>query len=355
MKHRYWQIAALFLALALVATYPVIRAPASYAYFGHSDAQLNMWIMAWEAHALRVDPRNFFNGNIFFPELRTIAYSEVLLGYFPLFAPILWLGGTPALAFNTVLLTSFVASGFCMYLLTRHLTGRNWPAVVAGIVYAFLPYRFVHIPQIQLEAMEWLPLAFLFLHLFVERGSPRYAAGLVVAIVFGTLCCVYYGVFMATALIIAVPLLAVIEQRAREVRKLATLAAVAAIAALILTPVFLQYVRVNRTLGLERSIEEITLRSADLDAYLSSTAPIHQALGRPLLPPPNDFLFPGVVALCLAGIGVLAVARRPVAALYLAVAACGLLASLGPRGLYGVSMYQLLYTIGPMFRGLRQV
>src|SRR5438067_1396218 len=135
--------AALFVALTVIATYPIVRAPASYAFFNHSDAQLNMWIFAWDAHALQHDPANLFNANIFYPEPRTLAYSETLLGYLPIVGPILWLHGSPALAFNTVLLFSFAASGFAMYLLTRHLTGREWPAIAAGIVYAFTPYRFV--------------------------------------------------------------------------------------------------------------------------------------------------------------------------------------------------------------------
>src|SRR5262245_34871795 len=145
--------AALFAALTLVATYPIARAPATSAFFNHSDAQLNMWILAWDAHALARDPRNLFNANIFYPEPRTLAYSETLLGYLPIAGPILWLHGSPALAFNAVLLFSFAASGFGMYLLGCHLTGRYWPAIIGGVVYAFLPYRFVHVPQIQLEAM----------------------------------------------------------------------------------------------------------------------------------------------------------------------------------------------------------
>src|SRR5881396_3763505 len=84
-------IAALFVVLTLVATYPIIRAPASYAYFDHPDAQLNMWIMAWDAHAFPTRPLDLFNTNIFYPAPRTLAYSETLLGYLPIFGPILWL------------------------------------------------------------------------------------------------------------------------------------------------------------------------------------------------------------------------------------------------------------------------
>src|SRR3954468_22266783 len=101
-RRRTTAAAALFVALTLIATYPIARAPASYAFFGHADAQLNMWILAWDARAVARDPRHLFDTNIFAPERRTLAYSETLLGDLPIAGPILWLHGSPALAFNAV-------------------------------------------------------------------------------------------------------------------------------------------------------------------------------------------------------------------------------------------------------------
>jgi len=353
-RHPTTWVFVLFVVLTLAATYPIARAPGQYAYFGHSDALLNMWIMAWDAHALRHDPLNLFNANIFFPEPRTLAYSETLLGYLPLFGPILWLHGSPVLAFNVVLLASFVASGFGMYLLARHLTGQHWPGIVAGIVYAFVPYRFVHIPQIQLEAMEWLPLSFLCLHLFIERGALKYAIALGACIVIGTLCCVYYGVFLVTALTIALPVMAIVDRRLRKARALATLAAVGCVAALLLAPVMGEYSRVHGRIGLERPLEEIASKSADVDSYLASGAPLHQALmGRPPWPP-HDYLFPGFLALILALAGAVTRRRQATMLIYAAVGVFCLAASFGPAGLMGLSVYRLLYLI-PVFHGLRQI
>jgi hypothetical protein len=359
-------VAVLFVVLTLLATYPIVSAPNRYAYFDHPDTQLNMWIMAWDAHALGHDPRQLFNANIFFPEPRTLVYSETLLGYLPVFGPILWLHGSPVLAFNVVLLVSFAASGFGMYLLARHLTGRHWPAIVAGIVYAFLPYRFVHVPQIQLEAMEWLPLAFLCLHLFVERGAPKHAFALSACIVMGTLCCVYYGIFLVTALTIATAVLVVTDRRARTPRALATLVAAGCLAGLLLAPVIGEYLHVHHQIGLERPLEEITAKSADANSYLASGAPVHQALlGSPIAAPqellhpppmmPHDYLFPGFLALLLAAAGLVTSHRRGVVFIYLAVGAFGLAASFGPAGLMGISIYRPLYRLIPIFHGLRQI
>jgi hypothetical protein len=348
------RVLLLFVTLTLTATYPIATAPSRYAYFDHPDAQLNMWIMAWDARALVHHPRALFDANIFYPAHDTLAYSETLLGYSPLFGPVLWLGGTPALAFNVVLLFSFVASGLFMYLLVRHLTGRQWPSIVAGIVYAFVPYRFVHVPQIQLLAMEWFPLVFLFLHRFVELGALRHAIGLGAAFVIGTLCCVYYGVFLTAALVVGGLTLAALDQRARRPRTLGGLVMVALAAGLLMAPVANAYMRVHERDGLRHSTEEISARSADVRAYTASTAPLHRALHSPVAPPPRDFLFPGGLALVLASIGVAGAGKRTVA-VYAAVGTLGVLASFGPHGVMGVSAYGFLYRVFPVLQGLRQL
>ena len=366
-RRRTAAAAALFVALTLIATYPIARAPASYAFFNHSDAQLNMYILAWDAHAIARDPRHLFDANIFAPERRTLAYSETLLGYLPIAGPILWLGGSPALAFNAVLLFSFAASGFAMYLLTRCLTGRHGPALVGGIVYAFLPYRFAHIPQIQLESMEWMPLAFLCLHLFIARRQVRYAAGVGVTIVIQAFCCLYYAVFLALALVVATPILLLADRRPDRGSALLTLALVGGITVLALSPLGTEYMRVHREQGLERTLDETAVRAADGAAFAASPARLHQRMWARSDEAARDYLFPGVIALLLCAIAIGATTRRLAAApyhppsfaylvlAYGAVALLGVFASLGPDGIGGVSVFRAFYAAGPLMHGLRQV
>jgi hypothetical protein len=356
----------LFLALTAVATYPIVRAPGSLAFFTHADAQLNMWILAWDAHALSHHAAHLFDANIFFPEPRTLAYSETLLGYLPIFGPILWLGGSPALANNAILLFSFTASGLAMYLLALHLTGRQWPAIAAGIAYAYVPYRFVHIPQIQLEAMEWIPLAFLCLHLFVERGHIKYAIGLAASVAMEAYCCVYYSLFLVVALAVGGPILLVAEGRRGLWRKLGILALAGGLAAAWVAPLAGEYLRVHQTRKLERSLDEIALRSAVPATYLASTSRIDRRLWMAPLERPRDYLFPGVLPLALALVGIAAafwrrpstigvvIGRRRVVAAYAAIAIVGIAASFGPPGLGGFSLYRLLALVLPLLHGLRQ-
>jgi hypothetical protein len=345
----------LFVGLTLIATYPIVRGLASYSYFDHSDAQLNMWIMAWDAHALAHHPTDLFNANIFYPERGTLAYSETLLGYLPIFGPILWMHGSPALAFNVVLLFSFAASGFGMYLLTRHLTGREWPGVVGGIAYAFVPYRFAHVPQIQLEAMEWMPLALLSLHLFVERGRLRYAAALGASVLLGTLCCIYYGVFMIPMLAIAMCGLMIVDRRARDVRTLGILGLTGCGTIALLAPLLSEYETVHRRMRFARSMDEVRERAGNLSSYAASAAPLHRALGMLSRMTPHDYLFPGFAVLVLGLSGVIMAKRRDIVSLYITIAVFGWIVSLGPQGVLGFSLYGALSAALPFFQGLRQI
>ena len=48
-----------------------------------------------------------------------------------------------------------------MFVLARYLTGSRAAGVIAGIVFAFAPYRFEHYMHMELQWTMWMPLAFL--------------------------------------------------------------------------------------------------------------------------------------------------------------------------------------------------
>ena len=81
LLHRFKRLAllAIFVALAVVHTWPLGARPSYYSRLDTSDTQLNTWAMAWVARTLPTDPIHLFDANIFYPEKRTLAYSEPLL------------------------------------------------------------------------------------------------------------------------------------------------------------------------------------------------------------------------------------------------------------------------------------
>ena len=81
--------------------------------------------LAWVAHQLFVDPLNLFNTNIFYPEPRTLAYSDAMLLQGMIATPLIKAGMKPLLVMNLMFLAGIITSGAGMYLLARRLTGHT--------------------------------------------------------------------------------------------------------------------------------------------------------------------------------------------------------------------------------------
>ncbi len=88
----------------------------------HHDALFSIWRLAWFAHQIVIAPARLFDANIFYPEAGTLAYSDATLFQSLLAAPLIWTSIPPVVAYNLLILLSFVAAGSCMFLLVRALT-----------------------------------------------------------------------------------------------------------------------------------------------------------------------------------------------------------------------------------------
>src|SRR5262245_41450917 len=156
--------------------------------------------MAWVARTLPSDPRNLFNANIFFPEKRTLAYSEPLLVQGALAIPIDRLGGSPVLAYNLVLLAGFTLTGWATALLALRMTGSLPAAVVGGSIAAFNAQSLVRLPHIQAQHLEFLPLALFAFDRLLEHGRLRHAVLLGVAVALQAFASIYALIFGVWAL-----------------------------------------------------------------------------------------------------------------------------------------------------------
>ena len=137
-----------FLALTLVMTYPIVRHLGTALPNDLGDPLLNAWILAWDADRLLHGWRGLWQAPLFFPYSNTLAYSEHLLGIAVIFAPVQWLFGNMVLTYNVAFLFSYVLAGCGTYLLVKSLTGNCWAATIAGIAFAFCPYRAAQLPHL---------------------------------------------------------------------------------------------------------------------------------------------------------------------------------------------------------------
>ena len=148
--------AVTYAALTILFTWPLARGLTRDIAGDFGDPLLNAWILAWDASHLG---RGWWNANIFFPHPLALAYSEHLLPQALTILPIQLVAGNPILSYNVLFLSTFALSGLGMFLFAREITGSRTAALVAGVAYAFAPYRVTSIPHLQVLSSHWMPFA----------------------------------------------------------------------------------------------------------------------------------------------------------------------------------------------------
>ena len=137
------------------------------------DPLLSISLLWWNAHRIPF-VGSWWDGMSFFPEHGSLAFSDHRVGLLPIAGPIQWLGGTPVLAYNVALLSTFIFSALAAHALAWVLTRSHAAGAVAGLVFGFNPFRISHVAHLELLAAFWLPLAFAALHLYVRRYDLRW-------------------------------------------------------------------------------------------------------------------------------------------------------------------------------------
>jgi len=334
---------AWYTVITVVMTWPVSATLGSRLPLDLGDPLLNCWILWWGLdHLTRFLSgewtafAGFWNANIFHPEPLTLAYSEHLLAQALQALPVYAVTRNVVLSYNLLFLSTFVLSGLGMYLLARDLTGRPRAAFVAGLLYAFAPYRTSQLGHLQVLSSQWMPLALFALRRYfaglgarreqgpgighlrsgpqpeaqglAEAGSRKPEASLLgatLAFALQALSCGYFLLFFAPF----VALYVAWEVWARRLwtngRMWAGLAVAAGLGGAILVPFLLPYLALREHGFPARTLDEVQLYSADAFSYLAGTDRLR--LWAPYLgdfAKLEGFLFPGLlpVALALAGL-----------------------------------------------------
>jgi hypothetical protein len=257
---------AIFVALTAVMTFPqVLRM--SDGVHDPGDPLMVTWVLAWVAHQLPNAPAHIFDANIFYPERNTLAYSETLLVPGMLAAPLHWLGVAPILVYNLVFLSGFALSGVGVALLVRRLTGNTGAAIVAGIVFAFPPYRIDHYAHLQLQQTQFIPLAMWAFHRLLDSGRLRDGVLLGVCTACQMLSCMYYGLFLIPYMAVVCGTM-LIAARTLPKQRIVALAVAAAVVVVAMIPVGRAYIAAREVAG-ERGRAEVALNSATWRNYLA--------------------------------------------------------------------------------------
>jgi hypothetical protein len=336
-------LTAAYSVLVAIATWPQVVEPHAVSDMG--DPIFSIWRLMWIFHEFPRDPLNIFNGNQFYPEPRTLSFSDPVLAVSLLFAPLYGLGLDRIVAYNIVFLSGGVLSGVTTFLLVRALTGRADAAWVSGAIFAVYPYRVEHFAHLELQMSMGVPIALWGLHRTMASGRVRdgLATGLAVAAQFYS--ALYYGAFLMTYSVVVGGVLWLARGRPRA--PLRALAAGALLAAVLFSPVAAVYLKTRSYMG-NRHRGEVEYYSAVGGDYAKAHYRSYTYYGMSDGAEPERSLFPRFTPLVLAGLALwppLSVSRIA----YALALAFSVEASLGLNG----SVFPWLYDYVPPYGGIR--
>lgn len=343
--------------IAVVMTYP-LAFRLNDSLIGSDTTALNdtyyaVWTFGWQARQLIVDPLNFFQGNIFYPFPNTLAFSEIVLPGALLYLPIEYATGNPVLAYNLVILLSFPLNAFAMYVCARNwlqtadhrpqtpdkapfaIRDARYAAFIAGIIFAFCTYKMGELRHNQLLFALFIPLTLLYVAKFFRAPNSHNALLSALFFALNALSCLYYAVFLSLAVALFVGVEIVLRRLRISRQHLGYGALALGMAVLLLMPFAPTYLSLERenNFSVGRNPNLFSARPA---SYLATprTQWLYGALTSEMyVLSKGQPLFPGMVTLVLAAIGLVALIRAKNRAwiFLLLLALMGFVLSFGPN------------------------
>lgn len=287
----------LFILLTALMTYPLLFNLHKAKDLG--DPLFISWNIAWNIHKLLSDPLNLFHANIFYPNRNTLAYSEHLLGLSLFAIPVYLTSKNPIFTYNILAFFTFVLSGYGTYLFSFHLTKNRFASIVAGIIFAFYPYKIYQFGHLHVISTHWIPFAFLFLFRFFEKRDYNNLGLLLLFSFLQILSSGSLAIFFVISMSITGIFLLIHVKGYRDRGLILKLSIASFVSFIVFLPFYIPYLENQKTMGFIRETYEIGYYSARIENYLSSTSrlyyPLTASFGKP-----ERHLFPGIIPIVLA-------------------------------------------------------
>ncbi|HET7697687.1 MAG TPA: hypothetical protein VFK57_18370 [Vicinamibacterales bacterium] len=342
----FWLYAAAAALASLVWLMPHVLHPRRVPDRG--DPVFSAWRLAAFAHQLAADPRRLFDGNIFYPETRTLTYSDATVLQAMAAAPVLLLGADPLLVGNLLFLIAFPLNALAFFYLAWRLTADLRCGFVAGVFGALYPFHGEHYSHLELQYTFFIPLAIVALLDLLVSPAVRRGVALGAIVAAQWFASMYLGLMLLTFLAPFGAIVAAGWGVGPSRRLAAALAPAAAIVALSFALLGLPYMQSPAARG-DRSLALAGAFSAQPAEYGRPQGRLaaYQWISRRGNRSERE-MFPGLAILGAAAIGAVP-AGGAVGAAALVGGALAFDWSLGPYGL----TYDDLYRWVMPYRGLR--
>lgn len=331
---------------------------------GLGDPLLQAWQVAWGGHALVNQPMRFFQSNTFWPAPDSLAFSDALLGYAP--SGLIGAGAQAALIrYNLLYLFASALAFAGAFLLARSLGVGVVGSAVAGASFAYAPWRLAQNTHLHVISSGGIPLAlFLLLH-----GYRKCRPGAVLAGWLAATWQLSLGFTLGLQLAYLLAALGTVSAAIWLWTRRPVMSGAVIVASILGMSVFLlwagvqaqPYLRVvEEQSEARRTVEEVAFYSPPLRGLLAApensflwanaTRTIRDSLNWPT----EQAIFPGLVTLLLAGVGLSAHTHPLLLRGALALGAgIAIMLSLGFAGPGGDYLYGSLYTFAPGWQGIR--
>lgn len=156
---------ASYLGITILFTWPlVLHFTTHMPGIGAGDGQIFYWNLWWFKKALlELKTNPLFCNWILYPFGTSTVFCPLTV-FNDIFSLLFQQFFGLVTTYNIILVFDFVASAYGMFLLADYLTGDKKAAFIAGIIFAFCPYKFAHLPgHFSLISTEWIPFYVLYL------------------------------------------------------------------------------------------------------------------------------------------------------------------------------------------------
>ena len=352
------------MALALVMHWPLPLHIGSDIPKDLGDPLPQAWQIAWGGHALQHQPLDYWQSNMYWPLDNTLAFSDALVGYAPF--GMIGEGFEAAIArYDLLFLFAYALAFLGTYLLARELGVGRPAAAVAGVAFAYAPWRLEQDGHMHVISSGGIPLALFLLVRGYRRDSPwTVFAGWLVAT--WQLALGFTLGLMFAYLLAALGVVLLLSWRRRRPGRGIVAASAAGAAAFLAMGVLLalpyQEVRDDHPES-ERTAETVAAFSGGPEMFVAASGlstvwgPITEPVRDGLDFVPEQTLFPGLLVVILAGIGLSRASpfpKRLRVGLGVAVVALAVLSLGFQTPAHGVPYpYRALYELAPGWDAVR--
>jgi hypothetical protein len=282
-----------YAALSVAITWPLVLRLGTAVPHDLGDPVGFTWVLWWNAQALPLSSA-WLHAPIFYPSPGAIVFQDTLLGVWPLTTAIQWLGGSPLVAHNLLLISSFALSAFTAYLLCAYLMADRRAGFAGGLVFGFAIYRMVQLPHVNILLTFWVPLILLGLHKYAASRRVRWLA---LASACWALQALTSGYFLAySSVLVGLWALFFFRRRLKDYLRLAVAFGLGLAA---IWPWLNLYRTVHAAYAFQRNIGEADFWAADVTSLVQ--APVLLAIWGPVLGVlrREEQFFPGLTLACV--------------------------------------------------------